>query len=98
MVPKKKTSCPGCRGLEEENARLKALLTKHGIAWEEVSETVPLYSAVATEPTTPSTTADKITLFRKLFRGRLDVYPQRWESAKDRFPFLQKYPDRFRIR
>jgi len=27
-------------------------------------------------------TDKKITLFRRLFRGRDDVYPQRWESAK----------------
>ncbi len=28
------------------------------------------------------TTDDKIALFRRLFRGREDVYPLRWESAK----------------
>ena len=66
------------RRLREENARLKVLLTRHGIAREEpaVSEPVP-----APAPTL-FTTDGKIALFRRLFRGREDVYPQRWESAK----------------
>jgi hypothetical protein len=71
------------RRLREENARLKELLTQHGIAWEEPTTTE--YVPASTEPTpapTHFTTDDKITLFRRLFRGREDVYPQRWESAK----------------
>lgn len=32
-------------------------------------------------PTTPST-REKVALFRRLFRGRTDVYPVRWESPK----------------
>lgn len=69
--------------LREENARLKALLTSHGIAWEENPSAMPESSSA--EPliaTAQFTTADKIALFRRLFRGRSDVYPQRWESAK----------------
>ena len=69
--------------LREENARLKELLTQHGIAWEESS--IPEPVPVTTEPVpapTHFTTDDKIALFRRLFRGREDVYPQRWESAK----------------
>lgn len=71
------------RRLREENARLKALLTQHAIAWEE-----PVTPEPATAPPEPApvpihfTTTDKIALFRRLFRGRDDVYPQRWESAK----------------
>ncbi len=67
--------------LRGENARLKKLLTQHGIAWEEpaIPEPVPTESAPAP---THFTTDDKIALFRRLFRGREDVYPQRWESAK----------------
>jgi hypothetical protein len=67
--------------LREENARLKELLTQHGIAWEEpaIPETAPTESAPAP---THFTTDDKIALFRRLFRGREDVYHQRWESAK----------------
>lgn len=68
--------------LREENARLKVLLTNHGIPWEE-AHTTDIQSAPA-EPTpaTQFTTAEKIALFRRLFRGRADVYPQRWDSAK----------------
>ncbi|MGL6161959.1 TOTE conflict system archaeo-eukaryotic primase domain-containing protein [Microbulbifer sp.] len=69
--------------LREENARLKSLLTRHGIAWEK-----PLVAEQAATPpqripaTTHFTTGEKIALFRRLFRGRTDVYPLRWESAK----------------
>jgi hypothetical protein len=33
-------------------------------------------------PTSPTTTKDKLALFRRLFRGRTDVYPQRWHNRK----------------
>lgn len=69
--------------LREENARLKKLLTQNGIAWEEpaIPEPVPAPTESAPAPA-HFTTNDKIALFRRLFRGREDVYPQRWESAK----------------
>ena len=75
----------GLRRLRDENARLKELLTRHGIAWEEpaIPEPVPVPAQPAQVPT-PFTTDQKIALFRRLFRGREDVYPQRWESAKGR--------------
>ncbi len=67
----------------EENIRLKALLTHHGIAWEEPSTTGPTPIPPEFVPSPIQfTTADKIALFHRLFRGRADVYPQRWESAK----------------
>nr|WP_275097007.1 DEAD/DEAH box helicase family protein [Sedimenticola hydrogenitrophicus] len=71
------------RRLREENARLKALLIRHGIPWEEpiTPEPVPAPLEPASVPT-HFTTDDKIALFRRLFRGRNDVYPQRWESNK----------------
>ena len=71
------------RRLREENARLKELLTQHGIAWEEptIPEPVPAPTESAPAPT-HFTTDVKIALFRRLFLGREDVYPQRWESAK----------------
>ncbi len=71
------------RQLREENARLKDLLTRHGIAWEE--PTAPVTPSAPTESAPVQnhfTTEDKIALFRRLFRGREDVYPRRWESAK----------------
>ncbi len=59
--------------LRAENARLIALLESHGIAWR---ATAPPQS-VAHSRLSP---ADKIALLRRLFRGRTDVYPVRWES------------------
>ena len=73
------------RRLHEENTRLKALLSQHGIPWEEPvpPESIPRPPESAT--ILPHfTTDDKIALFRRLFRGREDVYPLRWESAKGR--------------
>ncbi|MEK6201506.1 MAG: helicase, partial [Desulfobulbaceae bacterium] len=69
--------------LREENGRLKALLTSHGIAWEEKTTPVPEPATQETGPFTAQLTiVEKIILFRRLFRGRTDVYPQRWESTK----------------
>lgn len=71
------------RRLRKENALLKDLLTSHGIAWKE--PTVPASNPAPTESApaqTHLTTDDKIALFRRLFRGRDDAYPQRWESSK----------------
>jgi len=60
--------------LRAENARLIELLDTHGIAWR-----VP-EPAVAPLASVPLTTDEKVALFRRLFRGRTDVYPVRWES------------------
>jgi superfamily II DNA or RNA helicase len=60
--------------LRAENARLVGLMDVHGIAWRS-SEPAPVSGATA-----QLTTEEKITLFRRLFRGRVDVYPVRWES------------------
>jgi hypothetical protein len=62
------------RRLREENARLKCLLTRHGIAWEE--PTAPVSNSAPTEfapAQTHFTTDDKVALFRRLFRGREDT-------------------------
>jgi hypothetical protein len=73
--------------LQAENARLVALLESHGIEWR----TPPFSDArpVSVEPAPEElpglqrsglSAADKLALFRRLFRGRTDVYPVRWES------------------
>ena len=43
---------------------------------------MPNPAAVVVQETEPSqlSTAEKVTLFRRLFRGRTDVYPVRWEG------------------
>lgn len=56
----------------EENARLIVLLESHGIPWRPLQPADP----VASEPQESRfSTADKVVMFRRLFRGRTDVYP-----------------------
>lgn len=64
--------------LREENARLKELLRKHGIAYE--ASTSPI---VPTKKLMPQLSLEeKVALFRSLFRGREDVFARRWYSPK----------------
>lgn len=99
--------------LRRENARLRALLARHGISWceqpgdpgapehESANRGAPGREPSAApvpaevEPTSvsheraaqavpPSDPAEKVALFRSLFRGRDDVYAVRWESSKGR--------------
>ncbi len=63
--------------LQAENARLVALLEASGIQWRVEPVRVP--DASTPEPSRLST-GEKVALFRRLFRGRTDVYPIRWES------------------
>ncbi len=60
-----------------ENFRLIALLESHGIGWRLPPEVTA--TAEQVEPSRLSTD-EKIALFRKLFRGRTDIFPVRWES------------------
>ena len=67
--------------LRVENDMLKTLLTKHGIAFPQQGTAI----AIAPDSTRPSSVSTllpdaKIKLFRRLFHGRNDVYPIRWES------------------
>ena len=63
--------------LRAENDRLIALLEYHGIEWR-----TPQSAVVVARELEPSklSTAEKVALFRRLFRGRTDVYPVRWEG------------------
>ncbi|MFM9102117.1 MAG: TOTE conflict system archaeo-eukaryotic primase domain-containing protein, partial [Cyanobium sp.] len=72
--------------LRRENARLIGLLEAHGIAWR-TGEPAPTEPApfVEVDPAKgPSSTQEKVTLFRSLFRGRDDVYALRWQSSSGR--------------
>ena len=65
--------------LRAENARLVTLLEAHGVDWR-----LPAAAELtSTRPSGPSrlSRAEKIALFRRLFRGRTDVYAVRWESS-----------------
>ncbi|MCR4304126.1 MAG: DEAD/DEAH box helicase family protein [Gallionella sp.] len=64
--------------LKAENGRLIALLETHDIEWRLPPEPDPIVTIEA-EPSNFSA-QEKVALFRRLFRGRTDVYPIRWES------------------
>ena len=65
--------------LRAENQRLIALLELHGIVWRLPELPMPETSGPPPE-TSPLSADEKLTIFRRLFRGRSDVYPVRWES------------------
>jgi hypothetical protein len=63
--------------LQAENARLIALLEAHGIQWRLPAEPA---SVAAKEEASELSAQEKVALFRRLFRGRQDVYAVRWEN------------------
>jgi superfamily II DNA or RNA helicase len=63
--------------LRAENARLIGLLEAHRIEWRPAPN---LTAPLAHTERSVLTTDEKVALFRRLFRGRTDVYPVRWES------------------
>lgn len=68
--------------LRRENARLIGLLETHGIPWRSgapaPSEPAPISLQAPVKG--PVSTQEKVALFRRLFRGRDDVYALRWQS------------------
>ena len=67
--------------LRAENARLIALLESHGVEWR-LPDTTPQVESASSSPLIGSSldTTAKLALFRRLFRGREDVFPARWEN------------------
>jgi hypothetical protein len=69
--------------LQAENARLLALLEAHGIEWCIPPKLGAVNPTPPPEPVPSNlSTDDKVILFRRLFRGRDDVYPIHRESQK----------------
>ncbi len=66
-----------CEQLHAENARLIALLKKHGIS-HSAERPISEPPATLARSNVNLSTEEKIALFRRLFRGRTDVYPVRW--------------------
>lgn len=64
--------------LRAENARLVALLDSRNIEWRFPPESST--ADLAEQVPSKLSTNEKVALFRRLFRGRNDVYPIRWES------------------
>lgn len=73
------SGCTDCEKLHVENARLVALLDAHGIDWRMPKPAPVPPASIESEPSRLST-EEKVALFRRLFRGRTDVYPIHWES------------------
>jgi superfamily II DNA or RNA helicase len=63
-----------------ENARLAALLDAHGIEWRIADRTTPRYTAEPAIGQVDFSADEKIAMFRRLFGGRTDIYPVRWEN------------------
>lgn len=72
-----------CESLTAENARLIALLEQYSIPYLQM-ETPQSSAVVQVQKSVSSslTTEEKIAVFRRLFHGRTDVYPVRWESKQ----------------
>ena len=82
-----------CGRLQKENARLRRLLSAHGITlppeFEESASPQPAGPANGhTTISDKSAPEEKIALFRRLFRGREDVYAVRGERPADRSGYL----------
>ncbi|MES2262666.1 MAG: DEAD/DEAH box helicase family protein [Pseudomonadota bacterium] len=69
--------------LREENLALKALLAAHGIPMpQKAPEKTPPPPPPAPQQSHIMSPDEKVHLFRRLFRGRDDVFPIRWESQQ----------------
>lgn len=74
-----------CAKLRVENDRLRALLEEREVSDGGLGRGCGTASSAAEVSVRyDSPTADKVALFRSLFRGREDVYPIRWESKAGR--------------
>lgn len=69
--------------LQKENAYLKGLLLSHGINFNLIQEPTLVENSKTPNPSLNNalSPAEKISLYRSLFRGRQDVYPTRWENS-----------------
>jgi superfamily II DNA or RNA helicase len=68
--------------LRAENDELKALLAVHRIPLPQKADQHGASGASSQDNSPPLAPDVKVELFRRLFRGREDVYPVRWESKK----------------
>lgn len=73
-----------CERLRAENAHLTALLARHGIPHRQNGDKPTEASRPPSVSSASLSTDEKIALFRRLFRGRDDAYPVRWESRNGR--------------
>jgi hypothetical protein len=84
------------RRLQEEVCRLKAILAQHSIPLPDPTPTqsatercLPAPAEIAQVGTLSDNEA-KVALFRYLFRGREDVYAERWRTKDELGPIGQR--------
>ncbi len=69
--------------VEEERSRLELLISELQAKLSSVGEAdSAARPAALANVDTPATTSEKVALFCSLFRGRVDVFPKRWENTK----------------
>lgn len=69
--------------LEEENKRLKSLLSEHGIPFEACAHDGSPVASQSSNPTASTISLslqEKVELFQSLFKGCEDVFAKRWYS------------------
>ena len=79
--------------LEKENARLKAILEKNGIEYENLESTTcnPNYVEVPCVSNRQFTIQEKVAIFQNAFQGRDDVFAKRWYSCTTQNPATNQY-------
>lgn len=71
--------------LRAENRRLARLLQQHGIKSKPAEAARgPKHKLALIAPAARLSAAERVALFRGLFRGRTDTYPVRWEAQASR--------------
>lgn len=70
--------------LTRENIKLKRLLVQNNIEISIEENSGPANITAQNTPNISFSTADKIKIYRSLFRGRENIYAKRWESKNGR--------------
>lgn len=84
--------------LQAENARLIALLEANGIEWRVPVVPAKPTSGLVAEPIALRLDTDaKLELFRRLFQGRADVFPLRWESKTGKSGYSPACANEWRV-
>jgi len=64
--------------LQQDETQVRARLEKLRADLEALGAAAGATPRRTAEADTPATAAEKVALFRSLFRGRRDVFPRRW--------------------
>jgi len=67
--------------IEKTEARIHAFREELASYVRETARTMPGDSSDRTKHS-PETNQEKVALFRSLFRGRMDVFPKRWDNPR----------------